>query len=190
MLIVRDDPDLVEADLAAGRFNCPTCEVGVLARWGFSRRRELRDGQRFRPRRGMCRGCGHCHVLLPDVCLLRRHDSAEVIGTAISARGDYWVIADALGVPRETVKSWLRRFSSMAERIRAHFTSWVVALVPGRALPEPAGSKRADALEAIGAATKAAALHLETTRTPWAWASALSAGKLISNTNALWPAPG
>src|ERR1700757_86497 len=96
VLMVRNDPVEVEADLGSGQLTCPSCGVGVLARWGFARRRVLRDGQGFRPRRGICRGpgCGATHVLLPDVCLLRRRDSAEVIGGGLrlmlEGRGPDW----------------------------------------------------------------------------------------------------
>src|SRR5438876_3985748 len=125
VLMVGNDPEVVEADLVAGRLTCPDCGVGVLARWGFARTRVLRDGQEFRPRRGFCQ-CGKTHVLLPDVCLLRRRDSADVIGAALEAglaeREDYVEVADRLGVPAETVRGWLRRFRRQAEAIRAHFT--------------------------------------------------------------------
>ena len=48
MLIVKDDPEAVEADLAAGRLHCPSCPDKPLARWGFARRRELRGGTTLR----------------------------------------------------------------------------------------------------------------------------------------------
>ena len=42
------DPEVVEADLAAGRLCCPGCD-GPLVRWGFAREREVRmlDGVRL-----------------------------------------------------------------------------------------------------------------------------------------------
>jgi hypothetical protein len=191
VLMVGNDPEVVEADLVAGRLTCPDCR-GVLARWGFARPRVLRDGQEFRPRRGLCQ-CGKTHVLLPDVCLLRRRDSAEVIGAALEAglaeREDYVVVADRLGVPAETVRGWLRRFRRWAEAIRAHFTRWLVALAPGRPPPEPAGSVSADALEVMGAAARAASLRLGMIRPAWSWVSALTGGALMANTSSLWPTP-
>jgi hypothetical protein len=41
VLAVIVKPDVVEADLAAGRLRCPACE-GPLARWGFARERQVR----------------------------------------------------------------------------------------------------------------------------------------------------
>ena len=190
VLIVRNDPDAVEADLVRRRFSCPACGVGVLARWGFARDRVLRDGQRFRPRRAMCATCRSTHVLLADVCLLRRRDSAEVIGAAISAAGeDYVRVADRLGIPPETVRGWRRRFRRWAVAIWAHFTRWLVVLSPGRPARQLAGSAAADALEAIGLAARAASLRLESIRPAWSWASALTAGALLSNTSSPWPTP-
>ena len=88
MLIVADDRAGLEADIAAGRLLCPRCGRGVLGGWGCARRRPVRtlEGVRWlRPRRGRCRevACGATHVLLLDVCLLRRCDSVEVIGAAV-----------------------------------------------------------------------------------------------------------
>ncbi len=191
VLIVSSDADAVEAALAGQLFRCPACGVGVLARWGFARRRVLRDEQRFRPRRGACRECETTHVLLPDACLLRRRDSVEAIGAALSAPPgeDHVEVGERLGVPAVTVRGWRRRFRRWAEAIRAHFTRWLLALAPGRPPPEPTGSKAADALEAIGLAARAATLHLGIIRPAWSWASALTAGALLSNTSSPWPAP-
>ncbi len=189
MLIVKNDSELVETDLASGRFSCPKCG-GVLARWGFARRRVLRDGQGFRPRRGVCKTCGSTHVLLADVCLLRRRDSAEVIGALLSEGSgeDREKLAERLGVPRETVRGWWRRFGRRAESLRRHFTRWLLALLPGSPAPDVAGSGRGDALEAIGLAARAASLRLGV-RPAWSWVSALTAGALLSNTNSPWPTP-
>jgi len=196
VLIVRNDPLAVETDLAAGHLTCPSCTTGVLARWGFARRRFLRDGAELRPRRGICpkkeRGCGSTHVLLPDVFFVRRIDPAEVIGQALWAvfvEGEHHEDAAArLGVPHDTVIGWLRRFRREALRIAAHFTRWLLALDPGRTAPEPVGSEAANAVERIAAAAQAASLR-RGVRPVWSWASALSAGKLLSNTSSPWPGP-
>ena len=165
MLIVADDRAGLEADLAAGRLVCPRCGWGVLGGWGCARRRALRtgDGLRWlRPRRGRCRerSCAATHVLLPDVCLLRRRDAVEVIGAAVLAAAGmgYRRIAERLGRPAETVRDWLARFRSRAEVVTVHFWQWARAL-DGALLPAVAGgSLLADAVEAIGVCTRAASL--------------------------------
>ncbi|MDA8359573.1 MAG: hypothetical protein M0Z95_25460 [Actinomycetota bacterium] len=196
MLIVENDPSAVEADLAAGRFLCPSCTDGILARWGFARRRTLRDGQELRPRRGYCcpkvGGCGSTHVLLPDICLLRRKDAAQVIGEVLQAvviEGEsLFEVAARLGIPADTVWGWLRRLRRLAGRIVAHVTRWLLVLEPGRAAPDLEGCPAAQAIEGLGALARAASLRFGL-RPPWSWASAVSAGRLLSNTNAPWPGP-
>src|ERR1700723_542116 len=105
--IVDADDDKVEADLAAGLLACPDCKSS-LRRWGHSVERELRhlEGEsRLRPRRSICRSCGHTHVLLCEKSLLRRRDDVEVIGTALLRRAEgasITKIAAELGRLRET----------------------------------------------------------------------------------------
>jgi hypothetical protein len=64
----------------------------------------------LRPRRARCRGCLGTHVLLPELCLLRRQDEVSVIGAAIEANvaGEgYRRIASRLGAYADTVRGWL-----------------------------------------------------------------------------------
>ena len=78
----------VEQRLASGQLMCPVCSA-VLAGWGHAREREVRGqhgGVRVRPRRSRCTGCGVTHVLLPALMLVRRADTAAVIGAALAAR--------------------------------------------------------------------------------------------------------
>ena len=196
MLIVADDRAGLEADLAAGRLLCPRCGFGVLGGWGCARRRALRtgDGLRWlRPRRGRCRDrtCAATHVLLPDVCLLRRRDAVEVIGAAVlAARGaGYRQVAERLGRPAETVRDWLARVRTRAELVAAHFWRWARAL-DGAVLPAWAdGSPVARAVEAIGVCARTASLALGR-RAPWSWVSALTGGRLLSiNTSPPWRVP-
>lgn len=182
----------VEADLAGGRFRCPCCG-GVLGPWGRARRRRLRtrDGVRsLRPRRTRCRerACRKTHVLCPDVCLTRRRFSAELIGDALLACGGYRKAAARLGLVAETVRAWRARFRERAPPITAHFLGWTRALDAAFALPVGGGSEFEDALEAIGCCARSASLLLGR-RPPWSWASALTAGALISNTLPAWPSP-
>lgn len=193
VVIVENDPAVVEADLAAGAMACPVCG-GSLARWSFARRRNLRDEGcpiMVRPRRGRCRSCGKTQVLLPDVALARRVDTVAVIGRALTAAADgsgHRRVARRVDRPASTVRGWLRRFRAAAARVAAHFSVWAHALDPNLGAVRPAGSVLGDALEAIGVAARAASLR-HGPRPAWSWASALSAGTLLSNTNSPWPTP-
>jgi hypothetical protein len=124
------------------------------------------------------------------MALLRRRDEVAVIGAAIEAKvaGEgYRPIARRLRVHADTVRGWLRRFAERADRIRAHFTRWAVALDVEIGPVLPAGSGIADALEAIAVAARAWVLRFGS-GDPWRIASALSGGVLLSNTNSLFPA--
>lgn len=193
VLIVGSDPGRVETDLGAGMVACPSCG-GVLGPWSFARRRSLRgeeDPVVLRPRRARCRSCLSTHVLLPDVVLLRRADTVGVIGRAVVARASgsgHRRIAEQLERPASTVRGWLRRFLAAAARVATHFTVWAHALDPNLGPIEPAGGALADALEAIGAAARAASLRLGP-RPPWSWVSVLTVGGVVSNTNSPWLAP-
>ena len=125
MLMVCAEQARVEAELVGGLLGCPFCR-GVLGPWGHARGRVVRCGggrqRRLRPRRAKCRGCEGTHVLLPDVCLLRRRDGVAVIGEALVAKaaGDgHRGIAGRLAVPKDTVRGWLRRFAANADALRA-----------------------------------------------------------------------
>jgi transposase-like protein len=193
VLIVWYDPTRVEAELISGRLTCPHCD-GKLHPWGYARQRILRTrahDEELRPRRARCRDCQTTSVLLPDTCLLRRVDEVAVIGTALlaKARGaGHRKIATMLGRPRETVRGWLRRFSSRAAVLRAHFHRWATALDPRLDAITPRDSVTADALEAIGLATRAASL-LFGPRPVWCWASAMTGGALLCNTSSPFPVP-
>jgi Domain of unknown function (DUF6431) len=184
MLIVCAEVALVEGELVGGRLACPSCR-GVLGPWGHARRRVLRcrSGDRWlRPRRARCRGCTGTHVLLPDLCLLRRQDEVSVIGAAIvaSVMGEaYRRIAARLGVHADTVRGWLRRFGDRARLIRSHFTRCAVALDPELGPVMPAGSGVADAVEVIAVAGRAWVLRFGPGE-PWQIASRLSGGELLA----------
>ncbi len=190
MLIVCVEVALVEAELLGGLLACPSCR-GVLGPWGHGRERVTRrvsGDWRWRPRRARCRGCGGTHVLLADLCLLRRQDEVEVIGWAIEAHvaGEgHRPIAERLGVPAGTVRGWLRRFEVNAEVIRALFTRCAVALDPMLGPIVPAGSGVVDALEAIAVAGRAWVLRFGP-QLVWRIVSRLSAGGLLCrNTSCL-----
>jgi len=196
VLIVSDDRAVVEADLAAGRLVCPRCRLGVLGGWGCSRLRVVLTGvgvRRLRPRRGRCRerSCRATHVLLPDVCLARRRYAGDVIGAALLCAGveGYRRAGERLGVPGETVREWRRRFRARSRLIAGHFWWWARALDGSLDWSVGRGSLVEDAMEAIGVCTRVASLLLGR-RSPWSWASALTAGGLLEiNTSTPWPAP-
>lgn len=190
MKIVGVELALVEAELLGGLLSCPSCQ-GALGPWGYARERVTRrvsGDWRWRPRRARCRGCRGTHVLLAEVCLLRRQDEVEVIGAAVEAHvaGEgHRPIAERLGVSAGTVRGWLRRYAANAEQVRALFTRFAVALDPELGPIVAAGSVVADALEAIAVAGRAWVLRFGPCSV-WRIASRLSAGELlVRNTSSL-----
>ena len=92
-IIVVASPERAEALLDAGQLGCPGC-AGALRPHGYGRIHRVRSlggaPVTVRPRRARCFSCAATHVLLPAGLVLRRADTAEVIGTALAAkaRGD------------------------------------------------------------------------------------------------------
>lgn len=130
-------------------------------------------------------------MLLPEDGLARRRDAVADIGDALTMKangGGHRRAADRLGLPPSTVRGWLRRFTVMAESLRAHFTRWAAALHPELGAIDAAGSAFADAVQAIGVAASAAVRRLGP-RPAWQLASVLSCGALLSNTSCPWAAP-
>ena len=191
VLIVGTVQAEIEADLVAGRLGCPPCG-GVLGPWGHARRRVLRrrTGEELvRPRRSRCRSCRSTHVLLADSMLLRRRDDAETIGGAILAKAagsGRRRIARSLGVLADMVRGWLRAFARDAEAIRVHFTRWAHALDPLLGPLEAAGDGFADAVTAIGAATRAV-VQRHGPRSVWAAVSRMTGGALLCHTSCPYP---
>ena len=196
MLTVETDPVAVEQRLGSGRLACPGC-AAVLARWGHARGRRVRDtegGLWIVPRRARCTGCGATHVLLPVLLLVRRADTAAVIGAGLTAKATgagHRLIAALLGRPPETVRGWLRRFASRVEPVRTVFTRWCRDLQPDPVLPGPAGSAWADAIAAIGAAAGAVGarfgISCDVGTVPvWQVATTISAARLLAPG---WPFP-
>jgi hypothetical protein len=191
MLTVETDPVAVEERLRSGGLACPGC-AGVLAGWGRARSRTVRGrdgGVRVVPRRSRCRGCRATHVLLPVLLLVRRADTASVIGAALEAKaagGGHRRIAERLGRPPGTVRGWLRRFAARVEQVRVVFTVRARALASDPVLPGPAGSGWADAVAAMGAVAAAFTARFAVTAPVWQVASAVSAARLLAPG---WPAP-
>ena len=88
-MIVVASPKQAEALLDAGKLGCPGA-AGTLRPHGYGRIRRVRSlGEApvtVRPRRARCFSCAATHVLLPAGLVLRRADTAQVIGTALAAR--------------------------------------------------------------------------------------------------------
>jgi transposase-like protein len=189
VLMVCAQQATVEAELRAGTLRCPACE-GRLGPWGHARERVVRGVGRLRPRRAKCRECARTHVLLADVCLLRRRDAVAVIGVALrtAATGcGHRVIAERLGVPKDTVRGWLRRFARDAEAIRVHFSRWAFALDAELGAVVPVGGVVADAVAAIGVAARAFVLRFGP-REEWQVVAMLSGGVLLCHTSCPFPA--
>lgn len=130
-------------------------------------------------------------MLLPVTVLVRRADTAVVIGAALEAKATgagHRRIAARLGRPAETVRGWLRRFGHRVDAVRAVFTRWCRALSADPALPGPAGSAWADAIAAITATAGEVSARFGIGEVPvWRVASAVSAGRLLAPR---WPTPG
>jgi Homeodomain-like domain-containing protein len=127
--------------------------------------------------------------LLPDVCLLRRRDAVSVIGAALLARAagqGHRSIAGRLGVPKDTVRGWLRRFARDAEAIRALFSRWAFALDVELGAVLPAGSGFADAVAVVGVAARAFVSRFGP-REVWPVVAALSGGVLLCHTSCPFP---
>jgi hypothetical protein len=128
-------------------------------------------------------------VLLPVLLLVRRADTASVIGTALEAKaaGDgHRPIAQRLGRPPATVRGWLRRFAGRVEAVRVVFTLRARALASDPVLPGPAGSRWADAVAAVAAAAAALRARFVLEVPVWHVACAVSAARLLAPG---WPAP-
>jgi hypothetical protein len=98
-------------------------------------------------------------VLLPVVCLARRADGVEVIGSAFeaAARGvAQRRVAELVGRPASTVRGWLGRLACRAVRVRAAFAVLVRALDPGAPVVEVAGPVLAGPVAMVAAAAGAA----------------------------------
>jgi hypothetical protein len=190
--IVGTDDAEVERALVAGEIECPDCG-GWLRPWGSARRRVVRQrgcDERRRPRRSRCARCTVTHVLIRTDTLLRRRDLAEVIGAVLVAKAmgvGHRRAASMVGVPVSTVRGWLRRFAVNAEGVRVWFTVLAHRFDPMLAPLAATASLLGDAVEAVAVAARAASLRLAPLQ-PWWFASAASAGRLLSNTGWPWAA--
>jgi hypothetical protein len=126
-------------------------------------------------------------VLVPEDSLLRRRDSVEVIGAALTAKAEgkgHRRIAQSLGRPASTVRGWLRAFSLRAEAIREHFVRRAYTIDANHDDRSAGGSPFADAVDAIGVLGIVAVRRFGP-RSAWSLASFVTGGGLLYNTS--WP---
>ena len=171
---------------------CPSCQR-PLASWGgywrWLRAPPLGEW-RIWIRRGRCSGCRRTHALPPDVVLARRLDATEVIGRGLALKVVYGQglrrVADQLGVPHTTVRTWWRRFRARAPTLLATCSALAVHLA-GASVQLAAEGERA-ALEALGAAWyRARARFGEQIGGLWRFWSRISGGRALgTNTSAPW----
>jgi hypothetical protein len=124
-------------------------------------------------------------VLLPVSVLVRRADAVEVVGAGLvlKASGFGWRrVAARLGRPGATVRGWLRRFSSRAEAVRGLFTTLLVTVAPDPVPAAAAGSRFADAVASVIAASVGAGARWSQLvgLSPWRIACAVSASRLLA----------
>ena len=194
VLIVSGDTEVCEAELLAGKFNCPSCN-GVLRPWGYARSRTVRmleNTKTLRPRRSRCSACSKTSVFLPNYLLVRRVDEASVIGLALTQKSQgsgYKKVAFNISRPATTVRGWIRRFREKSEMVLAHFISWALALDATLTEIGSLGSSFSDALCAIGIAARSASIRFGP-GPPWSQMSAMCGGMLLCNTSSPFPLPG
>ena len=167
-MTVRGPAESVEARLVAGRLRGPCCG-GVLARWGWARRRVVAmftGPEEFRPRRGRCRRCGRTHVLLPaDLWSRRRYGAAVIMTVLMLAAGAAaagraaarpWLAGrdgSRWQVPASTARSWRSRFGGRAAALRQALTGLLPLADPVARPFVPAGSPAGDCLAVLEAVT-------------------------------------
>jgi hypothetical protein len=142
-------------------------------------------------------------VLLPASVLLRRADAATVIGAALLAKASgagHRPISVLLRVPASTVRGWLRRIVSVAERVLAVLAAAAAQLGAEFVPPAPTADLTGAVVEMLGALSAAMARRLGGSCSPWRLAAVLTGGRLLApagpdlglgwaggrNTNSLW----
>nr|GLK36412.1 hypothetical protein GCM10017611_32690 [Rhodococcus wratislaviensis] len=128
------------------------------------------------------------HVLLPVTLLLRRAYLAEVIWAALVAKAGgsgHRPIAQRLGIPGSTVRSWLRAAAARADAVRSWFLAVTVTAGVDVTVPKASESVWGDVLAAVGAARTAITARFGSAAvlgavTAAQVAVAASAGRLLS----------
>jgi hypothetical protein len=166
---------------------CPEC-LGWLTRWG-GYWRWLRAPlliERIWIRRGRCSVCRRSHALL----LARRLDEVAVIGQAVAlkAGGDHGLrpIAEQLGVPHATARTWWSRFELHAPMMIAGCTALAVAFDGTPVMLHTTGERAA--LDALGVVWERARVRFgQQVGQVWAVWSRVSGGYALgTNTTSPW----
>jgi hypothetical protein len=122
--------------------------------------------------------------LRPAASLPRRRDAVETVGAALlkAARGHgHRVIADELGLPRSTVRNWLRRARSRAEWLRCQAIRAALELDGGLPPVTPRTTPLADAVEALGLFSSAVVRRFGWSGTsPWRLIAVMCRGQLLT----------
>jgi hypothetical protein len=169
VVTVRGSSESVEARLRSGLLSC-WCG-GMLRPWGHARPRRVATFAGpvvVRPRRGICRGCGRSHVLLPGFLLSRRRYAAPVIFAALALRAAGLKVTGVAArlrlpvpgragqcwsVPVSTASSWLSRFAGRAGWLRQELLGVLPLADPQGRPVAAAGSVTGDALAVLDAVT-------------------------------------
>jgi hypothetical protein len=170
---------------------CPECLVWLMLWGGYWRwLRAPLLVERIWIRRGRCSVCRRSQALLPDLVLARRLDEVAVIGEGLALKvlGGRGLrsIAEHLGVPYTTARTWWRRFRVRSSMIVAGCTALPVSL-DGTAVMLNTTDERA-AFDALGVAWQRAQVRFgERVGRIWAFCSRISGGQaLATNTTSPW----
>lgn len=187
-LIVSENIEEVENNLKTGNIFCPLCNE-PLRPHGHARTRFVNSLDKtllkIRPRRGRCSSCGNTHVLLPDILLVRRAHTVEVIGLVLldkSQGNSLRSISDDRNLSFSTVKGWIKRFRLKADQIKNMFLFAAFKSDPNLNNISPSGSPFKDAINAIGIALMSLRLRIGEISS-WSTVSMISKGELLFNTS-------
>jgi hypothetical protein len=182
----------VESYVAAGRGvavprqRCPACQRRLIWWWWYERFVRSGGCHRIWVRRARCPACKVTHALLPDFLLGRRLDPVGVIGGAlvrmIAGGTGARPVAEALGVPHSTARSWRSRHRARAPALVAGFAALVVAL-GGEAVTLAVAVEQAALEAAVAASCQAARRRAPPVITGvWRFVSAVTGGGWLGTT--------
>ncbi len=142
-------------------------------------------------------------MLLPASVLLRRADAVTVIGAALLAKASglgHRPIARDVGVAESTVRDWLRRIVTVADRVLAVLAAAAAGLGTAFAAPAVTAGPVGAVVELLGVLAASVARELGGSCSPWRLAAVVTGGRLLApagpdlpvggalgrNTSSLW----